>query len=420
MIPVMNNKARQVLRNLVAERGDELNRDPARLASFLRDECGEQKAEIHVLVEAVRAHIPADLLAAGSEPIDMAIRRLAARMSNERGTHPDAATWAVTTWAIALGLAPAGEWLGQIATDADLSDATGPRAPITETAGTRVQAASSAEDAADNKSTPLPKPLVQRAVAWFRRPNGAVSWGKVGLAALAALIVINLFGNPPETRIDRQAPLAVAIESVSYLRQFPGDGRKAWFTIRHRGTIDRIEVQFLKGDWKNMNLVPQKVEGGQQFSFWLAAQKRDHGHIRLIPIVADRRAGEPFEFEFDTLGDGDAWLPTSSPMRLKQAQYEARVPADGSSHRIELEFEPDESGPMALELIVLRGRLDHQLITYRASNNRNGKVSFNMTSSKPENILLRARLIDSQGRRSNSIEIPYEIVSSTRAPAVRR
>lgn len=407
----MNDRARQSLRNLVAERGAALGDDPQKLGSLLRDECGEHKAEIHVLVEAARALIPADLLAARNEPIDLVVPRLAARLTNERGTHADAAEWAVRSWAIALNLdAPRGR-------DGVANDAPAP-GPSPGPSPTPAPAPSQG-----GATTPVATPgVVHRAAALFRKPDGSASWGKIALAAFAAIVVINLIGNrpAPELRVDpsgdtRGTQGAAKINGVSFLRQFPADGRKAWFNISHSGNIDRIDVQFLAGDWKSMTLTPENGPRGPYFSFWLSSQRPDVGRIRLIPIYNKEQAGAPVEFDFASVAPNAALPPTDSPLRINDVTYNRQVVADGGKQRFEISFSNDDAGPLGLELIVLRGRLDHQLLRYAPSTTRNGRIEFFLNTVKPENIVLRARLVDSSGRRSNFVELPFDITAASRS-----
>ena len=405
----MNDRARQALRNLVAERGAELGDDPQKLGSLLRDECGEHKAEIHVLVEAARALIPHDLLAARNEPVDLLVPRLATRLSNERGTNADAADWAVRSWAIALGL-DAAPGQARVPRDSSARDAKADTGGATSSAG---------GDAAKL----VTMPLMQRVAALFRKPDGTTSWIKVGLAAFGAVVVFNLLSNKPPTQQDtRVAPVVdtrtsevAKITGVSYLRLFPADGRKAWFNITHTGNIDRIDVQFLAGDWKAMTLTPESGPRGPYFSFWLSSQRPDVGRIRLIPVYNKEQAGQPVEFEFAAVSPGSALPPTDSSMRITDIAYTRQVVADGGKQKFQVTFSNDNAGPLGLELVVLRGRLDHQLLRYAPSSTRNGHIEFFVNTIKPENIVLRARLVDSEGRRSNFFELPFDVLAPGRS-----
>jgi hypothetical protein len=101
----MNAVARQTLMELVATYGHGLCHDPRRCEGLLRDFCGQYRREIFVLVHAAKAGIAAELLAPpGPTPAPAVIGRLARRLEEDLAFAPDAARWAVESWALALGV----------------------------------------------------------------------------------------------------------------------------------------------------------------------------------------------------------------------------------------------------------------------------------------------------------------------------
>jgi hypothetical protein len=101
----MNNIPRQTLRKIVAKYGNDLGGNARRCEGLLKDLCGEYRREINVLTSAVEERIPLDLLAAGSSmPRELLLTKLSRRLEDNLGLTPEAAQWAVDSWALALGV----------------------------------------------------------------------------------------------------------------------------------------------------------------------------------------------------------------------------------------------------------------------------------------------------------------------------
>ena len=101
----MNDLPREKLCELVSTYGRSIYLEPRRCEGLLRDFCGTHKREIHVLISALNAKIPADLLS-NSEPVPgrVVISRLAKRLYQDFGFAEDISLWAVESWALALGV----------------------------------------------------------------------------------------------------------------------------------------------------------------------------------------------------------------------------------------------------------------------------------------------------------------------------
>ncbi len=80
--------------------------DTERFEALLRDYCGDCKQEISALMAALEEDVPRDLRLRQNEPYALLTARLAARLLEERSIFPEAAQWAVETWAVALEIAP--------------------------------------------------------------------------------------------------------------------------------------------------------------------------------------------------------------------------------------------------------------------------------------------------------------------------
>lgn len=101
----MNELPRQILRQILAKHGKEICSDARRCENLLRDLCGSYRREINVLINALEQHIPLDLLAANrSMPLEVLFARLEKRLEEQTALTPEAARWAVETWALALDL----------------------------------------------------------------------------------------------------------------------------------------------------------------------------------------------------------------------------------------------------------------------------------------------------------------------------
>jgi hypothetical protein len=101
----MHKKPRRTLAKLLDDYGDELIHDPRRTEAFLNDLCGKYTREIFVLVQAQRKRVPAELRAAPKWiPTGTTVNRLVNLLESQLALTPEAAAWAVESWAIALGL----------------------------------------------------------------------------------------------------------------------------------------------------------------------------------------------------------------------------------------------------------------------------------------------------------------------------
>src|SRR5207248_3337844 len=108
-VPAMNEVARQTLRQVVADQGAAIGENPRRVEAFLRDLCGDCRAEIFVLTTAAQAGVPHDLMSSSSRLHDVTGGRLVSRLVDEFGIARDGAEWAVESWALALGVDARGE-----------------------------------------------------------------------------------------------------------------------------------------------------------------------------------------------------------------------------------------------------------------------------------------------------------------------
>jgi len=92
----VNDVPRQKLCEIIARYGCSVCDDPRRCEGLLRDLCAEHRRELFVLVSALKEGVAADLLAStGSEPQQVLLARLTARLQENLALAEDAARWAV-------------------------------------------------------------------------------------------------------------------------------------------------------------------------------------------------------------------------------------------------------------------------------------------------------------------------------------
>jgi tetratricopeptide (TPR) repeat protein len=98
----MNDVVGHRLRELVRRWGTTACREARRFEGLLRDACPDHPLECNVLILALKLQIPSELHDA-AVPLDTAAAgRLAGRLTGQFAVAPDAAAWAVRTWALAL------------------------------------------------------------------------------------------------------------------------------------------------------------------------------------------------------------------------------------------------------------------------------------------------------------------------------
>ena len=100
----MNHIIRQKLREILTRFGVETVKDPKRMQGLLRDDCGEQRREVNVLIAVLQEGVPGELLAHDPRLPEKAMaERLIKRLEDNLSITRASARWAVETWAVALG-----------------------------------------------------------------------------------------------------------------------------------------------------------------------------------------------------------------------------------------------------------------------------------------------------------------------------
>ena len=103
----MHDQPRRTLCQLLKQYGPELHVDARRTEALLLDLCNAYPREIFVLISAQKQRVPMDLLGAPRwMPRQALTAQLIRRLQEQLALTEEAATWAVETWAMALGIQP--------------------------------------------------------------------------------------------------------------------------------------------------------------------------------------------------------------------------------------------------------------------------------------------------------------------------
>jgi hypothetical protein len=101
----MNNAVKVKLQEILLQYGRTLIEDADRTEGYLRDFCGEARAEIAVLLAALREGVPEDLSRLpDDQPRQLQAASMARRLVDHQAMDQNAARWAVDAWAFALGI----------------------------------------------------------------------------------------------------------------------------------------------------------------------------------------------------------------------------------------------------------------------------------------------------------------------------
>ncbi len=102
----MNDQARQKLCEIILRYGRQACIETKRCRGLLQDGfANEHKREFHALVSALEEQVPAELYSGlGGQRWEIMARRLVRRLVDNRPMTEDAASWAVESWALALGV----------------------------------------------------------------------------------------------------------------------------------------------------------------------------------------------------------------------------------------------------------------------------------------------------------------------------
>jgi hypothetical protein len=103
----LNGQLWQTLHEIIVTYGADICDEPARLEGLLRDQCGQYKREIRLLINTLKEGVVSELrLGKESMPVEVLIPRLCKKIEENLLLSPDVAEWAVKSWAVALGLLP--------------------------------------------------------------------------------------------------------------------------------------------------------------------------------------------------------------------------------------------------------------------------------------------------------------------------
>lgn len=100
----MHDLPRQKLGEIIVMYGRLVCEDPRRCEALLRDLCSQYHREITVLIGAQKERVAHDLLVSQHVPAPVLMAQLTQRLQDNLALTKDAATWAVESWALALGI----------------------------------------------------------------------------------------------------------------------------------------------------------------------------------------------------------------------------------------------------------------------------------------------------------------------------
>ena len=100
--------SQRALRQLLTDYGPALLEDPARVHALLADLSGQYSRERFLLVQALREHIPAELLVQHQDDTDQ-LQQLSQRFQRRYGFSSEAARWAIESWSLTLKAARSGQ-----------------------------------------------------------------------------------------------------------------------------------------------------------------------------------------------------------------------------------------------------------------------------------------------------------------------
>jgi WD40 repeat protein len=101
----MQNEVRKALIDTLSTHGQTICENPQQLEHILREQCGDYRREIHLLITALHEHIPTQLLDAQEHtPPSEQLIKLTRHMYDNLGTAEEFGWWTVETWGLALGV----------------------------------------------------------------------------------------------------------------------------------------------------------------------------------------------------------------------------------------------------------------------------------------------------------------------------
>lgn len=397
---LMNDRARDTLKHLLDTIGPDLVRDLPRLGSFLRDECGDLKREINLLLDAASEHVVKDLQANQQQDIELLIARLAQRLVQDRGIGLPAAKWAVRSWAFALGRPDA---LRGQERDTDF----------------RGQGDTQREDLGPsvNWGERL-RALVGGVTAWLGGTSTRtrlIGLGVVVAAAGATLIPRANLDVPSFTGVEVAGkPLADAAPALA------GQvGKALSLAIRfndRNGDVSSLKRAYLEapgGLGELVKLLPVQRSGKPDDSviYTLTPPKPGRYVVRLWLVDDAKNESKPFNFVVEA-------KDVDKKPRIVAVRAPARIKTDGTRHAFEVDFEDDDADPATLKLEVIKGSwrsLDYQFkeVFPSSAGKPKGTVTIYISARSAEAAEFRFTLIDAQGNQSAPATVRFEAVAGT-------
>ncbi|MBN1573329.1 MAG: hypothetical protein JW984_09060 [Deltaproteobacteria bacterium] len=109
--PISTNKLRDFprerLKEIIRYYGIQIIEDRGRCEELIAKDLGKYRKELNILIHALNDEMPSILMSkVGKGPIEALIPELAERLADNTGLSEEASSWAVESWAVALGIIP--------------------------------------------------------------------------------------------------------------------------------------------------------------------------------------------------------------------------------------------------------------------------------------------------------------------------
>lgn len=302
----MDDVAARALSRLIEQYGQGLAAESTRLRSLLQDECPEAKRQIAALMQAIEEGIPQDLLVVHSgEPVQSVASRLAKRLSDNRALAREAAEWAVSAWANALGItlptavaSTHGPRMDEWSSDDEVPSSPRGKEPAQHLPH---EPAGAADDGTGRKVEPNVLSTAQAALGARWRELSSTARAALGGCAAAALALVGwlALSSPP-----------LAITRVEMADAFVADGKRRDVLLEFNArsaTLRSVDIRFVRGDgnWNpaawSINLPADAAQKGRATigSMSYNSQRPARSTFEYVLVTADGRRSAPFEKTFD-------------------------------------------------------------------------------------------------------------------------
>jgi outer membrane lipoprotein SlyB len=392
----MSDSIDTILKGLLQRYGIGLLEQTGRLKSLLQDEAPAAKREISVLLLALDERVPQDLMRVHSgEPLHTLRPRLAKRLADEKALDREASEWAVSVWALGLGVAsPDDGAASSVLPEKKEALTVGFMGTLPENAGAGTQGAAAANGTGTATGS------------WLSR-NKWLAAGAVAIAAIAAYVLI---------------PGTLEITDVHTSETLVGDGKKRDVIVQFRqgsSPVQAVQVRHVRGagpwtpDSWTTNVAAEASSAGRAGAGPISVRstKPLTTTFEYTLVAKDGTRSKPFEKTFD-IAAAPVQPPSIGAVDVRGPVYAGRpIPVNVS-------YQSGTSDVAKVEVKQVEGSGGQGPITQNVTGT-SGKTSGTLSQSLPAiNTVQRAAyeivLVDTQGVRSEPKVVAFDV---TQAPA---